>query len=229
MFQVFQSVKQGLFVLLIDRSSARGGFKAVDEFAKCHWKERASIKWLWQPWAGNSVTTKREELKSCHCRSQGRFILRLGLTRVPPTSRRGTCCAGSPPLGSPCPTRSTAGFAGSDRRDALAARTGRSAMPCGKSHDSHLYFICPTRCFPPRRPRIKLSAATKSRDCLYASKCSACADPPGPARTLGSPGNLRCLRPYLFICTSFSVLLHSPRRTEINRWRTVGIFRWTRS
>ena len=38
---------------------------------------------------------------------QGRFILGLGLTRVPPTSRGGTCSAGSPPPGSPCPRRST--------------------------------------------------------------------------------------------------------------------------
>lgn len=39
--------------------------------------------------------------------TQGRFILGLGLTRVPPTSRGGTCSAGSPPPGSPCPRRST--------------------------------------------------------------------------------------------------------------------------
>ena len=38
---------------------------------------------------------------------QGCFILGLGLTRVPPTSRGGTCSAGSPPPGSLCPRRST--------------------------------------------------------------------------------------------------------------------------
>jgi SAM-dependent methyltransferase len=54
-------------------------------------------------------------------------------------------------------------------------------------------------------------------------------DGPGPARTLGGLGNLGCLRPDRFIGIPFSVLLYSRRRTENNRWQTVGIFPWTRS
>ena len=41
-------------------------------------------------------------------RTEGRFILRLGLKGVPPTFRGGPCRGGSPPPGSPCPRRSTA-------------------------------------------------------------------------------------------------------------------------
>ena len=51
---------------------------------------------------------------------------------------------------------------------------------------------------------------------------------PGPERTLSSPGNLGCLRPDAFLCIPFSVLLHSRRRTENNRWRTVDMFPWMR-
>ena len=51
----------------------------------------------------------------------------------------------------------------------------------------------------------------------------------GPARTLGSLGKLGCLRPDQFIGIPFSVLLYSRRRTENNRWQTIGIFPWTRS